>query len=230
VSKKTWIIFAVICVVVLGGLIVLSQKDKVDVSSVDQSKLQTASPANGNIADHVTDLPNSKVQLIEYGDFQCPYCGQAYPAVKKITTDYASKITFVFRNYPLSTLHPNAKAGAAAAEAAGLQGKYWEMHDKLYESQDEWSSLSTDDRTNKFTEYAKDIGVKDLNKFKTDMASDNVNKKIDFDLALGNKFGVTGTPTFELNGQKVSDDVASSVISTGGDGAAMRTAIDNLLK
>ncbi|MDB5183592.1 MAG: hypothetical protein JWO07_273 [Candidatus Saccharibacteria bacterium] len=229
-SKKTWIIFAVICAVVLGGLIVLSQKDKVNVASVDQSQLQVAAPANGNIADHVTDLAKSKVTLIEYGDFQCPYCGQAYPAVKKITTDYASKITFVFRNYPLSTLHPNAKAAAAAAEAAGLQGKYWEMHDQLYLSQNEWSTLSTDDRTNKFTDYAKALGIKDLSKFKTDMAADNVNKKIDFDLALGNKFGVTGTPTFELNGTKVSDDVASSVISTGSDGAAMRSAIDTLLK
>jgi protein-disulfide isomerase len=228
VNKKTWIIFGVIVVAVLGGLVVLSRKDVVDVSSVDQTKLQSASTANGNIADHVTGLQNGKVTLIEYGDYQCPYCGNAYPQVKKITDDYASKITFVFRNYPLSSLHPNAKAGAAAAEAAGLQGKYWEMHDRLYTSQTDWSGLSTDVRTNKFIDYAKSIGVKDLDKFKADMADNNVGKKIDFDLALGNKFGVTGTPTFELNGKKVDDTTAASVIS--GDGSAMRTAIDKLLK
>jgi protein-disulfide isomerase len=228
VSKKTWIIFAAVCIVLLGGLVVLSRKDAVNVSTVDQTKLQAADTANGNIADHVTDLPKSKVTLVEYGDFQCPYCGQAYPQVKKLTTDYASKITFVFRNYPLSSLHPNAKAAAAAAEAAGLQGKYWEMHDKLYETQNEWSSLSTDDRTNKFVEYAKAVGVKDSAKFITDMSADNVNKKINFDLALGNKAGVTGTPTFVLNGTKATDTVSSSLIS--GDGTAMRTAIDNLLK
>ncbi len=227
-SKKTWIIFAVIVVVILGGLVVLSRKDSVDVSNVNQAKLQGATAADGSIADHVTDLPKSKVTLIEYGDYQCPYCGEAYPQVKKLTTDYASKITFVFRNYPLSTLHPNAKAAAAAAEAAGLQGKYWEMHDKLYESQNDWSSLATDKRTAMFVSYAKEIGVKDTNKFTADMASDRVNKKIDFDLALGNKFGVTGTPTFELNGKQVPDSESQSLIS--GDGTAMRTAIDNLLK
>ena len=227
-SKKTWIIFAVLCIAVLGGLVILSRKDSVDVSNVNQSNLQKATATDGNIADHVTDLPNSKVVLIEYGDYQCPYCGEAYPQVKKLTTDYASKITFVFRNYPLVTLHPNAKAAAAAAEAAGIQGKYWEMHDKLYESQDDWSNLSTNDRTNKFVSYAKAIGVKNLTKFQTDMGSNSVEKKIDFDLALGGKFGVTGTPTFELNGQKVSDTVSASLIS--GDGDAMRSTIDNLLK
>lgn len=227
-NKKTWIIFGALVVLLLGGLIVLSRKDVVDVSNIDQTKLQPASTANGNIAEHVTGLQKSKVVLIEYGDYQCPYCGNAYPQVKKITDDYASKITFVFRNYPLSSLHPNAKAGAAAAEAAGLQGKYWEMHDKLYTSQTEWSNLSTDERTSKFVDYAKSIGVKDLNKFKTDMAAESVTKKIDFDLALGNKFGVTGTPTFELNGTKVDDTTAGSVIS--GDGSAMRTKLDELLK
>lgn len=227
-SKKTWIIFAAICVVVLGGLVILSRKDQVNVSSVNQNKLQPANAANGNIADHVYGLPDSKVMLIEYGDFQCPYCGDAYPQVKKITTDYKSKITFVFRNYPLSTMHPNAKAAAAAAEAAGLQDKYWEMHDKLYESQSDWENLSTDKRTNVFVAYAQEVGVKDINKFKTDMADDDVNKKINFDLALGNKANVTGTPTFILNGEKVSDSVASSVIN--GDGSAMRTELDNALK
>jgi protein-disulfide isomerase len=125
-------------------------------------------------------------------------------------------------------MHPNAKAAAAAAEAAGLQGKYWEMHDKLYSSQSQWENLTTDQRTNMFVSFASQVGVKDTAKFKTDMAGTSVNQKIDFDLALGNKFGITGTPTFELNGKKVSDDVAASVISGGGD--KMRAAIDAALK
>ena len=227
-SKKTWIIFAVICVVFLGGLIVLSRKDAVNVGSIDQTQFQAAAPANGNIADHVLGLPKSKVTLVEYGDFQCPYCGQAYPKVKSITTDYASKITFIFRNFPLSTMHPNAKAGAAAVEAAGLQGKYWQMHDKLYESQSEWENATTDNRTNQFISYAKTIGVKDIDKFKTDMASDAINKKINFDLALGNKAGVSGTPSFFINGKQVTEEESSSVIS-GTDGAAMRKALDAAL-
>lgn len=227
-SRNAWIIFAVICVAVLGGLVALSQKDKVDVSGVDHTKIQAASANSGNIADHVFGKTDSKVVLIEYGDFQCPFCGDAYPQVKDITDTYKDKITFIFRNYPLATMHPNAKAAAAAAEAAGLQGKYWEMHDKLYKSQSDWSSLSTDKRTDMFVTYAKEIGVKDLDKFKTDMAGNNVNKKINFDLALGNKVGITGTPTFFLDGKKVSDSVSGSVIN--GDGSAMKQAIDDLLK
>lgn len=227
-SKKAWIVFVVICVVVLGGLVALSRKDKVDVSNVDQTKIQTANTNDGNIADHVFGKADSKVVLIEYGDFQCPYCGEAYPQVKSISDDYKDKIAFIFRNYPLSTMHPNAKAAAAAAEAAGLQGKYWEMHNKLYESQNDWSNLSTDKRTDMFVSYAKAIGVKDPNKFKTDMASDDVNKKISFDLALGDKAKVTGTPTFILDGTKVSDSVAQSVITS--KGSALRSAIDKALK
>lgn len=227
-NKKTWIIFAVICVAILGGLVAFSRKDSVNVSDVDQAKQQTASTANGNIADHVFGKADSKVTLIEYGDFQCPYCGQAHPQVKSVTEAYKDKIAFIFRNYPLPTMHPNAKAAAAAVEAAGLQGKYWEMNNKIYETQNDWNNLSTDKRTDIFVSFAKAVGVKDTEKFKTDMSGQDVNKKINFDLALGNKAKVTGTPSFYLNGTKVTDEVSSSIIN--GDGSKLREALDNLLK
>ena len=226
-SKRAWIIFVVICIAVLGGLVVLSRKDKADVSSTDQNSVIAASTANGDIADHVIGLKDSKVILIEYGDFQCPYCGEAYPNIKKIAEDYKSKITFVFRNYPLATMHANAKSAAAAAEAAGLQGKYWEMHDKLYETQKDWESLSPEQRTDAYVNYAKAVGVTDIEKFKTDMGGNNVNKKINFDLALGNKVQVSGTPTFILKGEKVSEAASSSTIS--GNATEMRKAIDEAL-
>ncbi|USN96679.1 MAG: DsbA family protein [Candidatus Nomurabacteria bacterium] len=227
-SKKTWIIFTVICVAVLGGLIFVSQKDKINVDKIDQNKIQSASASNGNIADHVLDKKDGKVLLVEYGDFECPYCGQAFPQVKSVTSEYASKITFVFRNYPLATMHPNARAAAAAAEAAGLQGKYWEMHDKLYETQNDWSSASIDKRTGFFVNYAKQLGIANIDKFKSDMGANNVNKKITFDMALGNKAKVSGTPTFVLNGTTVSDKVASSIIN--GNGSELKKAIDEALK
>lgn len=228
VSKKTWIIFTVICVAILGGLVVMSQKDKVDVNAVNQNKIQPASAANGKIADHVFGNKDSKVTLIEYGDFQCPYCGEAYPQVKSVVAEYAPKITFIFRNYPIASLHANAKAAAAAAEAAGLQGKYWEMHDKLYETQDDWSNVAVDKRTDYFVGYARTIGIKNIDKFKTDMGSNAVNKKINFDLALGNKSKVSGTPAFFLNGKAVSDKVTSSVLN--GDGSELKKALDEALR
>lgn len=227
-NKKTWIIFTIICVGILGILISLAQKDKINVNTINQNKVQKASVANGNIADHLLGEKTSKVVLVEYGDFECPYCGDAYPQIKNVVKDYETKIAFVFRNYPIASLHPNAKAAAAAAEAAGLQGKYWEMHDKLYETQNEWSSASPEKRTSYFVNYAKDVSVTDTDKFKTDMASSAVSKKINFDLALGNKSGVSGTPAFFLNGKAVPEKVFSSILS--GDGSELRKMLDEAIK
>ena len=227
-SNKAWIIFTVVCIAILGGLVVLSQKDKINTDNINQKKIQSASASNGQIADHVLGKKDSKVTLIEYGDFECPYCGQAFPQVQSVTSEYESKITFIFRNYPLSTMHPNAKAAAAAAESAGLQDKYWEMHDKLYKAQNDWSSASIDKRTGFFVNYAKEVGVANIDKFKSDMASSAINKKITFDLALGNKAKVSGTPAFFLNGNAVSDKVSSSIIA--GDGSELKKAIDKALQ
>ncbi|HSW77734.1 MAG TPA: DsbA family protein [Candidatus Chromulinivoraceae bacterium] len=205
-SKKAWIIFASVCIVLLGVLVYLSSKDKVDVSKVDSNVIQNASTQSGNIADHVFGKKDSKVLFVEYGDYQCPGCGSAYPTIKTELTKYQGQIAFVFRNFPLTSLHPNAKAAAAAAEAAGLQGKYWEMHDKLYENQSSWENLSATDRTDYFANFAKDLGL-NVDQFKTDMASTSVNEKINFDLALGKKIGVNGTPSLYINGQTIGTDI-----------------------
>ena len=134
-TGKTWIIFVAVVVVLFGGLIIWSQKDKLDVAKVNTSKIQPATVQSGNIADHVFGNKNAKVVLIEYGDYQCPGCGSVYPTVKTVTEKYKDNLAFVFRNFPLTNIHPNARAAAAAAETAGLMGKYWEMHDILYENQ-----------------------------------------------------------------------------------------------
>jgi hypothetical protein len=106
---------------------------------------------------------SGSVQFVEFGDFQCPACGAAEPNVEQAMKEFNGKVTFYFRNFPLTTLHQNAMTAAQAAEAAGDQGKYWEMHDKLYQTQKEWETLS--DPTDKFTEYAKGLGL-DGDKFK----------------------------------------------------------------
>jgi protein-disulfide isomerase len=203
VSKKAWIIFAAICVALLAVLVYVSSKDKVNVSDVNTNSVLKASKQSGNIADHTFGKTDSKVILIEYGDFQCPGCGAAYQPVKAVTEKYKDQLTFVFRNFPLASKHPNARAAASAAEAAGLQGKYWEMHDMLFENQNTWGNLSTTERATFFADYAQELGL-NVDKFKTDMASTGVNQKINFDQALGKKQGVSGTPSFYLNG-KVAD-------------------------
>jgi protein-disulfide isomerase len=208
VSKKAWIIFASVCILLIGGLVYLSSKDKVDVSNVNATKIQSASSQSGNIADHVFGKKDSKVIFIEYGDFQCPGCGSAHPTIKSVTEKYKGQVAFIFRNFPLTNLHPNAKAAAAAAEAAGLQGKYWEMHNKLYENQSAWENLSAAERGDFFVGYANSLGL-NVATFKDDMSSPKINQKINYDLALGKKVGVNATPSLYLNGKAVNQDTWS---------------------
>ena len=212
-SNVKWIIFGAVIVLILGGLVVYSRMSNpsTDVSNVDANSIIAASDQNGQIGDHVFGNPNAKVVFIEYGDFQCPSCGAAYAQVKAATEAYKDDVAFIFRNFPLTTIHPNARVAAATAEAAGLQGKYWEMHDTLYEGQTDWQSLSGDKRTNVFAGYAKSIGL-DEAKFKTDLASPLVNTRISFDQAIGKKINVDSTPTFYLNGEKLSANDSSQIV------------------
>lgn len=208
-SKKAWIIFAAVCGVVLIGLVYFSKDSSVDVKSVDQLKIQPAAKKSGNIADHVFGKADSKVTLIEYGDYQCPGCGSAYPNLKEVTEKYKDQLRFVFRNFPLTSLHPNALAASAAAEAAGLQGKFWEMHNKLYETQDNWKDLNATQRTNYYSDLAKSLGI-NVDTFKKDLSNPNVSQKINFDVAVGKeKAKVTGTPTILLDGKDISSDIWS---------------------
>lgn len=192
------------------------------MSNVDANKIQPASDQSGQIADHVFGKADSKVMLVEYGDFQCPGCGAAYPTLKTLSEKYQGQLAFVFRNFPLTTLHPNARAAAAVAEAAGLQGKYWEMHNKLYETQADWQSLQGNGRTDFFASYASGFGL-NVDTFKTDLAGTNVNQKISYDQAIGKKINVNSTPSLYLNGKVIAQDVWN-------DQAKFDTAIADQLK
>lgn len=210
-TKTRWIIFAVVCLLALGGLIVFTKKDKVNVDSLDPAQIIT-----GENGDHVFGNKDAKVVLFEYGDFQCPGCGGAYPQLKTITEKYKNQVAFVFRNMPLTSIHPNALAGATAAEAASLQGKYWEMHDKLYETQNDWSSASAMTRTDIFIGYANDLGL-NTDKFKADLSSKTVSDKISRDRAIANKLNVDSTPTIYVGDEKMGSDVITDVVQQKGD-------------
>lgn len=203
-NKQAWIIFSVVVVAILGSLIYMSGKDKVDVSNIDTNAIQAASNQNGQIGDHVFGNKDSEVVLIEYGDFQCPGCGAAFPALKTVSEKYEKDLAFVFRNFPLTTIHPNARAAAAAAEAAGKLGKYWEMHDALYANQDAWENSTGNTRTDVFVQYATTLGL-DENEFRDLLNDPSINKKISFDQALGKKVGVSSTPGLYLNGKRIDN-------------------------
>lgn len=167
---------------------------------------------DGNIgtpSEHTWSQGSTGIVFIEYGDFQCPACLSYYPAVKEVKEKYKDLVTFQFRNYPLQSLHKNARAGSRAAEAAHIQGKFWEMHDFLYENQSAWES--SNDPLKLFISYAEAIGVPDIEKFKADYKGKYVNGIINADLKLGEELGATSTPTFVLDGKRIEDNPPSSV-------------------
>lgn len=221
-TTKTWIIFGAVVVALFGGLIYLSTRNAIDVNDVNANTILTAAERSGNIGDHTLGNTKSKVVMIEYGDYQCPGCGSAYEPLKTVSEKYKDHMVFVFRNFPLVSAHPNARAAAAAAETAGLMGRYWEMHNLLFANQSAWENANTTDRNTVFEGFASQIGL-DVKEFAKTLRekSDVINQKISFDQALGTKVGVTGTPSIYLNGKAVNQYVLDGkIVPADTDGAA----------
>lgn len=143
---------------------------------------------------------SAKVTIVEFSDYQCPACKSANPTVKRILQDYQGKVNFVYRHFPLSQ-HKNAIPASLAAETAGQQGKYWEMHDKIFDGQDLWGESGG--APDIFAGYAKDLGL-DIEKFNRDRGDSKFRDKINRDYQDGITLGVNSTPTFFINGQKFS--------------------------
>lgn len=150
---------------------------------------------------HQIGPKSPKVTLVEFGDFQCPACGASHPVVKQLQAEYKDNLTFVFRNFPLP-MHKNAIQAALAAEAAGEQGKFFEMHDLIFENQKDWSE-SNDPLGKYFIEYAKQLDL-DIAKFEKAVKDKKYQSKIEKDQADGNSVGTVSTPTFFINGVKQS--------------------------
>ena len=147
--------------------------------------------------DHQSGDPAARIVIVEYGDYQCPHCGIAHPFVKKLLKKFDRDLRFIFRNFPLQEIHPVAMPAAQAAEAAGKRSKFWEMHDAIFDHQDE---LSHD----LLFRFAKDFRL-DLPQFLKDFKSKEVFEKVEQDFDSGIKSGVNGTPTFFLNGERIND-------------------------
>jgi protein-disulfide isomerase len=147
--------------------------------------------------DHTEGPADAPVTLVEYGDYQCPYCGQAYPIVKAMQTRFGSRLRFVFRNMPLKNAHPQAELAAEAAEAAALQGKFWQMHDALYEHQAELGP--------EFVVKAAARLHLDVDAFQQAIESGQVRPRVEHDFMDGVRSGVNGTPTFFINGTRYDD-------------------------
>lgn len=147
--------------------------------------------------DHIQGNANAVIELLEYGDYQCPFCWKAYPIVKRLKAELGDKMKFAFRNFPLNKVHPHAKIAAMASEAAALQNKYWEMHDTLFVNHKRLNYEA-------LCEYAKNLGL-NIPQFEADMGNMELEEKIETHFLSGIRSGVNATPTFFINGEKYLD-------------------------
>ena len=154
------------------------------------------------ITQHTKGNTDAGVVLTEYSDFQCPACGQFYPVVKSLMDQYGDKMALEYKHFPLITLHQFAVPAAKAAEAAGQQGKFWEMHDKLFENQSVWSAQGVTNPRPYFDQYAEELGL-DMDLFAQHYSASMIGDHIQEQFNEARQLGLTGTPSFYLNGERL---------------------------
>lgn len=196
-TKQGKVLLWVIVVLILGGTVfALAKLPKKTEHPAATGELQAISAT-----DWFTANPESKVELIEYGDFQCPACAAYETILQKLLEEKGKEFKFVYRNFPLAQ-HANAKIAAYAAGAAGKQGKFWEMHDLIFAGQNSWEGKSNGGTKDIFGEYAKTLNL-NLEQFNQDISSAEVKNKVEVDYQSGLKAGVNSTPTFYLNRKRI---------------------------
>lgn len=197
-------------VLLFGGVFLLSRNQSPAPGTLGTNTVQIDYSKGQKIGSD-----SAKVKLVEFSDLECPACLNAEPVVKKIRASYSpDQLQFIYRHFPLSQ-HPHSRQVASLAEAAGEQGKFWEMHDKLFETQTTWAKMNNDKATTFFMDLVKQLNL-DENKVKKALDENTYLSKINDDLTEGQRLGVDSTPTFYLNGRKVDiqlsyDDLTAAV-------------------
>lgn len=187
----------------LGAWVVIDGNNKaVKFDDYDFHSIIEPTKDNGNIGDHIKGDPKAPVIVFEYADYQCPGCASVNSRVNKMVEELDGQVAVVYRSF-LLPYHQNGTAAASAAEAAGLQGYWKEYADKLFMEQSEWEYASPSKRTEYFDKYFEEVteGKGDLEKFKKDLASEEVSKKISFDMGVAKRVNVSATPAFYVDGQ-----------------------------
>lgn len=168
-------------------------------------------PAAVHPIDNVKGNASSSVVFVEYSDFQCPACRSYYPMMRQLTTEFGDRVAFIYRHFPLSGIHPNAEPAAWAAQAAARQGKFWEMHDLLFEKQNEWSDKA--DILPLLESYASLLGLSG-EQFRTDISSREIRDFVNAQEFNALKIGLTSTPTFFVNGIQIKNPTSIETFRT----------------
>jgi protein-disulfide isomerase len=191
----------------LGGIVLLVVSaigGLIWIGETQDSGINQPSPISGEVSsvDNVKGPETARLTLIEYSDFQCPTCAAYAPVLEQLHAAYPDDLRIVYRYFPLQSIHPNATIASQAAEAADMQGKFWEFHDKLFDNQATWNRLTNPRDT--FTDYAQELGL-NVDQFKTDMDSKAAKDRVQADYRSGLSAQVGGTPTFFLNGEPLEN-------------------------
>jgi len=221
--KNIWVIIGIVAVVAIGASIVYSNN--------------SAEKANEGvvITPHIKGGSSAKVVIVEHSDFQCPACGQFFPVVQEVLEEHGDAVSLEYRHFPLVSIHPFAVPAAKAAEAAGQQDKFWEMHDKLFENQQVWSA-STNPQSY-FNTYAEELGL-DVALFKQHMKASLIDDAVQAGFEEARQLGLTGTPSFYLNGERMDfstfqdfkDQINTAVNGTDVSEASSTPATDSGVK
>lgn len=195
-----WITLGVVATIIVGlfGFIIYSSQQR----KAEQERIANTPVTISDSGWTKGATESAQVTLVEYADFQCPACQANVPLVKQVLADYPEEVKFVYKHFPLSSIHKNAVAAGIAAEAAGKQGKFWEYHDVLFENQSEWSVLGASEVQDRFVQYAQTLGL-DTDMFRQDLDDKSLAEKVNTQQSEGINLGVMGTPTFFANGKRV---------------------------
>jgi protein-disulfide isomerase len=203
VGMKILIWVVLFFIVAVGALVMFGKGGSNPASEYALDSISSLDHVKGNARQNgAAGLASSTVILIEYSDFQCPACRTYYPILRELAETYDGRMAFVYRHYPLKQIHVNAEPAAWASEAAGIQGKFWEMHNLLFEKQAEWEKAS--DLRSVFSEYAALLGL-NKEKFLAELDSSAVKNLVGDQRKSALKFGLNATPTFILNGKKIEN-------------------------
>lgn len=204
---KQIIIIVLVVVAIIAGAMFLGREDSVTTESSGSNNWY--------------GQENGVVTLTEYGDFECPACAQFFPLVSQVKEQFKDQIRFEFKHFPLVQIHPNATSAHRAAQAAANQNKFWEMHDLLYQNQNTWKDTTSP--ASVFESYAQQLEL-NIDTYKADYESGATLGVINADIEAGKSIGVTGTPTFYIDGKKIED--TNSIASVDGFTKVIQDAID----
>lgn len=198
-SYRPFLIIALVLLVAAAGTALLLESNQRG-DALPSTDTQSPDKASKNTS------ADTVVTLEEFGDYQCPPCGQLHPTLKKLKQDYGARLNFIFRNLPLTKIHQNALAAAQAAEAARMQNRFWEMHDLLYENQSLWK----DDVNPRsiFIKFATDLGL-NIAQFTRDLDDKQIQLRIEADEDAAAKQGIDGTPTILINGRQLRAEMTT---------------------